>query len=304
MTSASTQAGSGLALIDKPAGITSHDVVSKLRKVLGTRRVGHAGTLDPMATGLLVIGVNAGTKLLNYLTGANKTYLATIRLGWATTTDDAEGERLADRTSVDRELAGIDEQSVIAELRQFMGQQQQIPSSVSAIRIDGKRAYDLVRSGVEVELKPRTVELFDIRLLSELRRNSQPASLDFDVTVSCSSGTYIRAIARDLGNVFGVGGHLTSLRRVQVGPFSLEDACDLTKPELIPLATAASMLMPVTHVTDLEAAELRLGRKLAGSGDSHDGEFMAAIGEAGTLVAVVQPVSGSLQPRWVLTEGS
>jgi tRNA pseudouridine55 synthase len=204
---------SAILLVDKPGGMTSHDVVSRVRRLAGTRKVGHAGTLDPMATGLLILGIDSSTRLLTYLVGLDKEYFATIRLGFATTTDDREGERVgavADTTSITR--AQLD-----AAILPLTGRISQVPSSVSAIKVDGKRAYDRVREGEEVVLRSRevTVSAFDIL---EVR------SGELDVRVECSSGTYIRALARDLGASLGVGGHLTALRRTRVGPFGIDDA--------------------------------------------------------------------------------
>ena len=190
---------SGLVLIDKPQGITSFDVVAQLRKKLNTRKIGHAGTLDPMATGLMLLGVNQGTKLLQFLIGMDKQYLATIRLGASTVSDDAEGELIAESDASEISSDQVDEQ--IAKLT---GAISQVPSSVSAKKIDGKRAYDLVREGVEVELKPKEVLISRFERISELRASG--TYVDFDVVVDCSSGTYIRALARDIGTALGVGG--------------------------------------------------------------------------------------------------
>lgn len=302
MTKSPIQASSGLVLIDKPAGITSHDVVAQLRKTLGTRRVGHAGTLDPMATGLLVLGVDAGTKLLNYLTGAGKTYLATIRLGWSTTSDDADGERLTENLATASELANITDESVLEHINAFLGEQMQRPSSVSAIRVAGQRAYDLVRSGVEVQLEPRKVQIFEISMLGLPRRNPEAGNVDIDVRVSCSSGTYIRAIARDLGERLGVGGHLVALRRTKVGPFDIESATELNAPVLISLSRSVEYLMPVRRVSGLEASELRLGRTLPKEQGATPSQMIAAVGEQDELVAVMEATRDALQPRWVVAE--
>ncbi len=214
--------GGGLLLVDKPTGCTSHDVVGRLRRVLGTRRVGHAGTLDPIATGLLVIAVERATKLLGHLALTDKTYLATIRVGASTTTDDAEGAVTA--TAAPSLIAQATEARIRAGVTALTGPILQVPSSVSAIKVDGKRAYDLVRAGEQVELaaRPVTITRFDIR---ELRRAVD--HIDLDVVVSCTTGTYIRSLARDLGDALGIGGHLTALRRTNVGPFSVEDAVDV-----------------------------------------------------------------------------
>ena len=197
---------SGLVLIDKPQGFTSHDVVAKMRKQLGTKKVGHAGTLDPMATGLLILGVDAGTKLLTFFLGHDKQYFATIRLGQNTSTDDAEGV-VTDEFSV----KGVSEHAIQKAISDLTGQISQVPSSVSAIKVDGKRAYDIVRDGGEVELKARNVTISRFNILGEIRCHGP--FIDLDVVVDCSSGTYIRALARDLGKALGTGGHLTALRR-------------------------------------------------------------------------------------------
>ena len=293
---------SGLLLIDKPAGLTSHDVVAKLRKALGTRRVGHAGTLDPMATGLLVVGVNAGTKLLNYLVGADKTYLATIRLGWATTTDDAEGDPLAPSPNAAAALADTSNQALLDALLGFQGDQLQVPSSVSAIRVDGKRAYDLVRAGEEVTLAARPVTITDVEALQPPERHPELGCIDITVSITCSSGTYIRAIARDLGAQLGVGGHLTSLRRTRVGTFDITSATELDRPALIGLAEAAGQIMPVYTITETEAGELRHGRRIGLAETTPPAALFAAIDNQQRLVAVVAAEGEQLQPRWVVTE--
>ena len=209
---------SGLVVVDKPAGITSHDVVARVRRLAGTRKVGHAGTLDPMATGVLVLGLNRATRLLGHLTLTDKAYAATVRLGMTTTTDDAEGE-VVDSQPTD----GLTETAVRDALAAFVGEIDQVPSAVSAIKIDGKRAYARVRDGEQVDLPARRVSVHSIDVVStSLDRRDQPVTLDIEVR--CSSGTYIRAIARDLGAALGVGGHLTALRRTAVGPFLIDEA--------------------------------------------------------------------------------
>ena len=258
---------SGLVVVDKPAGWTSHQVVGRCRRLLGTKKVGHAGTLDPMATGVLLVGVNRATRLLGHLAGHDKTYTATIRLGQSTVTDDAEGEVIEAAGA-----AGISEADVRAAIPAFVGRISQVPSSVSAIKVAGKRAYAMVRAGEEVELKPRevTVTRFDVR---EVRPATEPlietAVLDVDAEVDCSSGTYIRALARDLGRALDCGGHLTALRRTRVGGFDLAlvgldaaglagDAC----PELIGLAEVARRAFPVVEVTPAQATDVGFGRSL------------------------------------------
>ncbi|HEY9564692.1 MAG TPA: tRNA pseudouridine(55) synthase TruB, partial [Nocardioides sp.] len=207
---------SGLVVVDKPGGMTSHDVVSRVRRAVGTRKVGHAGTLDPMATGVLVLGVNRATRLLGHLMLTEKTYLATVRLGLSTSTDDAEGETTSTASTV-----AITEEMVLAVVEKYAGDIEQVPTAVSAIKVDGKRAYQRVRDGEQVELKARPVTVHEIAA-DEFRREG--GFLDFDLRVRCSSGTYIRALARDIGVDLAVGGHLTALRRHSVGDFGLTGA--------------------------------------------------------------------------------
>jgi tRNA pseudouridine55 synthase len=249
----------GVVIVDKPSGMTSHDVVARVRRIFGTRKVGHAGTLDPMATGVLVLGLERATKLLGHLALERKAYLATIRLGAATTTDDAEGDTLSE---VD--ASGVAEDAVMAGIRALTGPIQQVPSSVSAVKIAGKRAYELVREGHEVALPPRPVVVHRFDVLS-LRRAERATELD--VLVDCSSGTYVRALARDLGAGLGVGGHLTDLRRTQVGPFGLRTARTLDQltehAELsLSMDEAVSLAFPRRDVGDDEAAALAHGQRL------------------------------------------
>jgi tRNA pseudouridine55 synthase len=238
----------GLIVVDKPGGMTSHDVVARIRRLAKTRRVGHGGTLDPMATGVLVIGVNRATRLLTFVIGSAKSYTATIRLGETTVTDDAEGEVTA-RVSA----AAVTDEAVHAGLAAQTGDIDQVPSAVSAIKINGVRAYKRVREGEQVELPARRVTVSRLEVLA-IRRSSEPkpgAVLDVDIDVTCSSGTYIRAIARDLGSALGVGGHLTALRRTAVGGLTLSEASTLTELEerapdvvALPLAEAARRAFP------------------------------------------------------------
>ncbi len=231
----------GVLLVDKPGGMTSHDVVARARKALGTRKIGHAGTLDPMATGLLILGVEAATRLLTFIVGLDKTYEATIRLGASTDTDDADGEIVAVT-----DAAAVDSAAVSSAIADLTGEISQVPSRVSAIKVAGRRAYDLARAGEEVELAARTVTVsrFDVR---DERRDG--GFLDLDVVVDCTSGTYIRALARDLGAALGVGGHLTALRRTRIGPFGVEDAASVDD-----LATAT--LRDPAEVADRRAGGL------------------------------------------------
>jgi tRNA pseudouridine55 synthase len=248
---------SGIALIDKQQGFTSHDVVAKLRKLLGTKKIGHAGTLDPMATGLLLMGVGAGTKLMQFLSGLDKTYLATIRLGASSSTDDAQGElgELRDASQVSRE-------QLEAEILKLTGNIEQVPSSVSAIKVDGKRAYDLVRAGEEVVLKSRRVTVSRFEIVGEPLVVEK--YLDINVEVDCSSGTYIRALARDLGDALGVGGHLTALRRTRIGSFEVSNAREIAQePTLVTNLEVLKTLMPEVAISQQQEIDLRHGKRLA-----------------------------------------
>lgn len=275
----------GVLLVDKPGGMTSHDVVARARRALGTRKVGHAGTLDPMATGLLVLGVGGATRLLTFITGLGKTYRATIRLGAATTTDDAEGEvvQTADAAS----LAGVEDAAIDAGIARLTGEIDQVPSAVSAIKVDGRRAYDRVRAGEDVQLSARrvTVSRFEVAL----RRRSTEA-IELDVEVDCSSGTYIRALARDLGRDLGVGGHLTALRRTRIGAFDVSAAVAIEAISAAALRTpadAAACALPVLAVDAQQARDLRHGKRLAGLAADLPGPESAAIDADGVLVGVV-----------------
>lgn len=258
MTDAVVQ--SGLVIVDKPAGWTSHDVVGRMRRLAETKKVGHAGTLDPMATGVLVLGINRATRLLGYLTHSDKEYLATIRLGQSTVTDDAEGD-VTSTTSA----AHVDEAAVRAVLPAYTGDIQQVPSSVSAIKVDGVRSYAKVRAGGEVELKARPVTVSEFELLA-VRTDGD--FVDVDVRVVCSSGTYIRALARDIGNDLGVGGHLTALRRTRVGGFPLRLARTLeeleTELHVIGLDDVARASFDSYDLPEREANDVRFGRALTG----------------------------------------
>ncbi|MDR6868618.1 tRNA pseudouridine55 synthase [Microbacterium resistens] len=276
----------GILLVDKPGGMTSHDVVARVRKAVGTRKVGHAGTLDPMATGLLVIGVEAATRLLTYVVGADKTYLATIRLGQRTSTDDADGE-IVERAAPGA-VAAIGVDRIDAAIAALTGRISQIPSAVSAIKVDGRRAYDRVRAGEEVVLAAREVTVSRFAVLADREADGVR---DLDVVVDCSSGTYIRALARDLGADLGVGGHLTVLRRTRVGPFSVDGAAevaDLAGHTRLTPAEAASLVLEPVAVTAEEARDLRHGKRLAGQRGRISGGLAAAIDPAGELVGVVE----------------
>ncbi len=282
----------GLVVVDKPAGWTSHDVVGRLRRLARTRRVGHAGTLDPMATGVLVVGVGTATRLLHHLVLADKAYEATIRLGQSTLTDDAEGEPTGGASA-----AGIDADAVRAALVPLTGEIAQVPSSVSAIKVDGQRAYQRVRDGESPQLAPRSVTVARFDAI-DVRRPA-PELLDVDVVVECSSGTYVRALARDLGAALGTGGHLTALRRTRVGPFTLAGAATLEQlaerqhPVTLPLAEAVAAALPVRAVDADEARELSFGRSLEPTGDPATHGALAADGR---VVALLQDRDGRARP--------
>lgn len=282
--------GPGILLVDKPGGMTSHDVVARARKALGTRKIGHAGTLDPLATGLLVLGVDSATRLLTYLVGLDKTYEATIRLGAATDSDDSDGEIIA--RADPQALAAVDAEAIHAPIAALTGRISQVPSTVSAIKIGGRRAYDLARAGEKVVLASREVTVSRFEVLDIRRTTSGPDTdaVDLDVVVDCSSGTYIRALARDLGSALGVGGHLTALRRTRVGPFGIEDAVVPDAIATEPLLSSADVAVRVLggiQVTDAEASALRNGQRLAGAADRIDGAQAAAIDPAGQLIGIV-----------------
>ena len=288
----------GLLLVDKPEGITSHDVVSRVRKLVGTRKVGHAGTLDPMATGLLVLGIESGTKLLTFIVGKDKTYEATIRLGSSTVTDDREGEVLTFATP--ELLAVISEEAILAGISKLTGVIQQKPSAVSAIKVDGERAYARVRAGEEVDLPSREVTVSRFEVLGEIRFTNE--YIELDVVVDCSSGTYIRALARDLGKDLGVGGHLTALRRTRIGEFDLSTAYDFSDGSpvnIIELADAAKTSLPYIEISTQDEIDLRFGKRIAGT----LAEPAAALC-SGELVAVVEPAgTSSLKSLVVFSKG-
>lgn len=254
---------SGLLVIDKPDGMTSHQVVAAVRRSLGTRRVGHAGTLDPMATGVLIVGVGSATRLLGHLALRDKAYLATIRLGESTDTDDREGEVIA--RAPDGTVDVLDEAAVREVLATLTGDIAQVPSSVSAVKVNGKRAYDLARSGAAVQLAARQVTVSRLEPLAW--RRPQPGLLDVDVAVECSTGTYVRALARDAGRALGVGGHLTMLRRTRVGPWSQDEAVALDQVaqpgRVIPLADAAARAFATVSCQTDRVEDLRHGRRIA-----------------------------------------
>jgi tRNA pseudouridine55 synthase len=278
----------GLLLVDKPAGMTSHDVVSKVRKLAGTRKVGHAGTLDPMATGLLVLGIESATKLLTFVVGADKTYEATIRLGSSTITDDREGEIVRQATAA--QVSQVTDEQVLAELSKLRGVIQQVPSAVSAIKVNGEKAYDRVRAGEVFELKSREVTISKLELVGNIRRSEN--FIDLDVFVDCSSGTYIRAIARDVGKALGIGGHLTELRRTRIGSFAIENAITLEGFEVsLPIlksVDAARAILPTMEIDAEQSLFIRQGKKISGEITAN-----TALIFGNTLVAIAEPAGSS-----------
>lgn len=289
---------SGLIIVDKPAGWTSHDVVGKLRGIARTRKVGHAGTLDPMATGVLVIGVEKATRLLGHLALTEKVYAATIRLGVSTNTDDAEGQVTA--LTPAGHLAEAEIRKAVAALT---GEIMQVPPQVSAVKVNGERAYKRVRAGEEVEIaaRPVTVHEFEVTAIRRARSGDDPAAVDvvdIDATITCSSGTYIRALARDLGADLGVGGHLTRLRRTRVGPYDLGSARtieELTRECVVmPMAEAVSAAFPRMEVSEEQARLVAHGGRLpaAGLGPGPIGVF----GPDGALLALVAERGGTARP--------
>lgn len=302
---------SGLLLVDKPEGFTSHDVVAKLRGIVGTRKIGHAGTLDPMATGLLVIGVNRATKLLTFLVGEDKTYIATIRLGASTITDDRESEYLSVASSSD--VDALTELDITNAIRPLTGQIMQVPSSVSAIKVDGERAYAKVRGGDEVKLAARPVTIARFDVLGEMRRETvgEQNFIDLDVIIDCSSGTYIRALARDLGVALEVGGHLTALRRTRVGAYQVTESqalADLKKGEveLLPIADAAREAFDVRELSAGEVVDLRHGKRIevgviAENATAKD-RVIAAFAPTGELIAILTKAGSTLKSLVVFAE--
>lgn len=299
----------GILLVDKAPERTSHDVVARVRWLLKTKKVGHAGTLDPMATGLLVLGVGQGTRLLTYLVGLDKTYTATIRLGQATTTDDREGEPLGQP----RDASGLTPQEIEERLVALRGDIDQVPSTVSAIKVDGKRAYAMARAGEDVQLTARPVRIsrFDVLAL-----RIEGPFVDLDAVVSCSSGTYVRALARDLGAALGVGGHLTALRRTHVGPFGVDAAHrvpargegDDVRLPLTGLGEIASRVLRTLRVDGEAAERLADGQAISAAGAPgpgpcgirSEGEPVAALDAGGRLCAIIRPAGGLWKPALVV----
>lgn len=305
----------GLLVVDKPQGVSSHDVVARTRKLVRTRRVGHAGTLDPMATGVLVLGVGWATRLLTYLVGNDKTYRATIRLGASTVTDDAEGD-----VTGGADAGALTHEQVEVALGALRGPQEQVPSTVSAIKVDGRRSYTRVRAGEDVELAARAVTVHRLEVLDARAVPAGGADgvghavLDVDVLAEVSSGTYVRALARDLGAALGVGGHLTALRRTRSGPFDEHEAVHVPgrhAPEvdldaaravvaatMLDLAAAARRCFAVREVTADDATLLGHGRRLDPWGTG--AQPVAALDPSGRLVALVQDVEGRARPVLVV----
>jgi tRNA pseudouridine55 synthase len=275
---------SGLVVVDKPGGMTSHDVVARVRRLAGTRKVGHAGTLDPMATGVLVLGLNRATRLLGHLMLTEKAYDATVRLGEATSTDDAEGETVSTAST-----AGLDEATIRAAFADLVGEIEQVPTAVSAIKVDGKRAYQRVRDGETVELQPRPVTIHEV-VVHEIVGD------DVRISVRCSSGTYIRAIARDVGAALGVGGHLTALRRTAVGPYALASAHTLDELTeafaMLQIADAARTAFAVLDLDDAQAGDVRVGRPLAAELSG----LTAVFAPDGEFLALYEPREGKARP--------
>lgn len=277
--------GDGLVLVDKPSGWTSHDVVARCRRLAGTRRVGHAGTLDPMATGLLIVGVNRATRLLGHLALHDKDYLATIRLGVTTVTDDAEGDVV---DVVD--AGGVADAAVVTAIAALTGDLMQVPSAVSAIKVDGKRAYARARAGESVELAPRPVHVGRFALLA--RRGAE-----LDVEVTCSTGTYVRALARDLGNALGVGAHLTALRRTRIGGFGIDGARTLealeSRLDVVPLDDALRSAFPIRTLTDDEVFRVARGQRIEAAG--MPANPIAALAPDGSAVALLEERDGAVR---------
>ncbi len=277
----------GFLLIDKAGAMTSHDVVAKVRKKLDTKKVGHAGTLDPMATGVLVLGVGIATRLLPYITDGKKAYLATILLGAATHTDDKEGDITftADKSV----LANISDKEINDELLKFVGKIKQRPSSVSAIKIDGKTAHARVRAGESVEIAERDVVIDEIKIINIQRPNDQ---IQVEIFVTCSAGTYIRAIARDLGDRLKVGGHLIKLRRNLVSPFTLDQCKSIEEAALIPIGEVIEKIFPIRKLDLSQSREISFGRVI--EQNPQPGVF-AAIDNQDNFVALLENKLQALQ---------
>lgn len=288
---------SGFLVVDKESGFTSHDVVAIARKALAERRVGHAGTLDPFATGVLVLGVGNGTRLLQYITDGRKNYDGTIRLGSATTTDDLTGEVVSENLAL---VKTITDQAITEQLAKMVGEIYQRPSSYSAIKVDGRRAYELARAGEEVQLKERRVSIYSLDIV-EIVRHDQ--GIDVKISVECSAGTYIRSIARDLGSALHVGGHLIELRRAKVAPFSLDDAVTIEQlksaPQLLSVDDVISRIFQRRNLTAEEVASVSHGRSI----ELHDEHKSKSAGftQEGKFIALLAEKAGRAQPILVVS---
>ena len=289
---------SGILVVDKPSGMTSHDVVARIRRIFGTRKVGHAGTLDPLATGVLVVGLNDATRMLGYLTLATKSYQAVIRLGASSTTDDSQGE-----LSAVTDTALLTDNLIVQSLDKQVGTIEQIPSSVSAVRVNGRRAHEMVRAGETVDLPARTVEVLSIEVHQITRED---LFTDVHISVECSSGTFVRAIARDLGNDLGVGGHLVSLRRTTSGPFNLEQAATLTNLDesdqpwdrVLSMGEAAQMVWPCVTVDSEVRQRISKGQRIASS-ELPEGETLALLDADRALLALISNSESGMAYRAV-----
>ena len=296
----------GVLLLDKPQGPTSHTLVAMTRRALGTRKVGHAGTLDPMASGLMILGVGGATRLLTYFVGDDKEYYATVRLGVSTNTEDAEGEVTA--TAPAGSVAEVTPERIEAAMAALRGPIKQIPSSVSAIKVDGVRAYKRVRDGEDVQLAARAVTIAELVLLAshDALAGGEPV-VDLEIRVSCSSGTYIRALARDLGAALGTGAHLTALRRTRVGDFSIADAvapdADELEKRLMTPSQAALRRFRAFEATAQQAADIRNGKKLRLSEPVDDG-LLAAIDPEGDLIGIARAAGGVVKSEFNMPTGA
>lgn len=288
-----TSSSSGVLVINKPQGMTSHDVVAIVRKKFGTRKVGHAGTLDPMATGVLVLGLNNATRLLDFIVAGNKEYEATVRLGQSTVTDDKEGEVLATGPA-----SHLNDSQILEAFAKYVGKFAQLPAKVSAKKVDGKRAHNLVRAGIDFELKPKEVEVFDLQVLN-IKRTEQ--FVDVDIKVRCSAGTYIRSIARDTGDDLEVGGHLTALHRTNVEPFDISQAQNLDADlHLIDLFTATTSILQTVEADEVFAQKIVVGKPLPTNLVSKPGVF-AIVHQNRVMALAEQSDTGNVIYRAVLS---
>ena len=286
----------GIVLVDKPSGPTSHDVVAKMRKLFNTRKVGHAGTLDPMATGMLVIGVGRATRLLGFFTSHEKEYLGTVCLGVSTTTDDSQGEILKVTST-----AQLNQSMILETIREFRGPIMQQPSAVSAIKIDGRRAYARVRDGEEVVIPPRSVVIHDLEIL-KISRNQESDTFDVELRVVCSAGTYIRALARDIGSNLGVGGHLTALRRTRSGVFdTMVPMTQLQEdPKYLDLSDSIRKAFPVVTLSLEDSSKARNGVRLPTPIDVESGN-VGVFDSTGFAIGIFDNSDSELKPLVVFS---